>query len=254
MILFVFEGERREVGLYKTLERLYFPRDNDNIVCSFGNNIYELYGQMSELGGDGDIVSLLREMLEKRGDSILRGIRSSDISQTYLFFDYDFHHAQLTIEEANARVEAMLGMFDDETGSGRLYINYPMVESIRYVKELPDENYWRYVVSREECGDFKRIADRFSYYRSLDFIMFKDGSTPPKEMYMKVRDNWEMLKRMNVCKANHIVNGEYTMPKDVREIRQRLIFKEQNTKYINPSGSVAILNSFPLFLFDYFGK
>lgn len=254
MILFVFEGERREVGLYRTLERLYFPRDNDNIVCSFGNNIYELYAQMSELGGGGDIVAMLKERLEKRGDATLRGVRSSDISQTYLFFDYDFQNTQLTIGEANARVEAMLGMFDDETGNGRLYINYPMVESIRYVKELPDEDYWRYVISREECRDFKRLVDSFSSYRSFDFIMFKDGIIPPKGMYMKVRDNWETLKRMNVCKANYIVNGVCAMPKNVREIRQILIFTEQKGKYINLSESVAVLNSFPLFLFEYFGK
>ena len=45
MILFVFEGNEREPRLYRTLERLYFPRENDNIICSFGNNIYELYNE-----------------------------------------------------------------------------------------------------------------------------------------------------------------------------------------------------------------
>ena len=46
MILFVFEGEDREPYLYKTLEKLYLPKDNDNIICSFGNNIYDLYSEM----------------------------------------------------------------------------------------------------------------------------------------------------------------------------------------------------------------
>ena len=39
MILFVFEGDEREPRLYRTLERLYFPKVNDNIICSFGNNM-----------------------------------------------------------------------------------------------------------------------------------------------------------------------------------------------------------------------
>ncbi len=43
MILFVFEGCNREPYVYKTIERLYFPKKNDNIICSFGNNIYDLY-------------------------------------------------------------------------------------------------------------------------------------------------------------------------------------------------------------------
>lgn len=43
MILFVFEGEDREPNLYKTLEKLFFPRRNNNIVCSFLNNMYDYF-------------------------------------------------------------------------------------------------------------------------------------------------------------------------------------------------------------------
>ena len=60
MILFVFEGAEREPKIFKTLERLFFGA-GERIVCSFGNNIYELYRQLTELDGDGDIVSVLRE-------------------------------------------------------------------------------------------------------------------------------------------------------------------------------------------------
>lgn len=44
----------------------------------------------------------------------------------------------------------MLEMFSNETEYGKLYINYPMVESICYTKELPDKDYANYTVSREE--------------------------------------------------------------------------------------------------------
>ena len=44
MILFVFEGAEREPKIFKTLERLFFGA-GERIVCSFGNNIYELYRQ-----------------------------------------------------------------------------------------------------------------------------------------------------------------------------------------------------------------
>ena len=81
MILFVFEGDEREPRLFRTLERLYFPKVNDNIVCSFGNNIYDLYNELVEYGDGGDIVSLMRERLADRGDSTLDGVRSSDISE-----------------------------------------------------------------------------------------------------------------------------------------------------------------------------
>ena len=158
MILFVFEGSNREPYVYKTIERLYFPKKNDNIICSFGNNIYDLYSEMMKYGGDGDIVSIMRERLSESGDSTLHNIRSTDISEVYLFFDYDFQNSQFSLEEINQRVDVMLKMFDDETGNGKLYINYPMVESIRYTKELPDEEYRHYTVSRALCHDFKRLA------------------------------------------------------------------------------------------------
>lgn len=103
MILFVFEGNEREPRLYRTLERLYFPRENDNIICSFGNNIYDLYNELLAYGEGGDIVSLMRERLADAGDATLDGIRSSDISEIFLFFDYDFQNSQLSLEEINLK-------------------------------------------------------------------------------------------------------------------------------------------------------
>ena len=251
MILFVFEGNEREPRLYRTLERLYFPKENDNIICSFGNNIYDLYNELQEYGGDGDIVSLMRERLADRGDSTLAGIRSSDISEVFLFFDYDFQNSQLPLEEINRRVEEMLTIFDDETDNGKLYINYPMIESIRYTKELPDDAYASYVADREACKDFKRLAQVFSAYNSLDHLLFKDGETPTKEKYLKVKDNWQYLKQMNVCKANLLTTGQHSIPKEKSDIGQLSIFKSQLLKYVEPRNHVAILNSFPIFIYEY---
>ena len=61
MILFVFEGENREPELFATIQKMFFPRDNERITYSFGNNIYELYNELSKLDDAGDLVSLLQE-------------------------------------------------------------------------------------------------------------------------------------------------------------------------------------------------
>lgn len=251
MILFVFEGDEREPRLYRTLERLYFPRENDNIICSFGNNIYDLYNELQEYDGGGDIVALMRERLSDRHDSTLDGIRNSDISEIYLFFDYDFQNAQLSLDEINRRVKEMLALFDDETDNGKLYINYPMIESIRYTKELPDKAYAYYTVGREECKEFKRLAREFSAYDSLDHLLFKDGEIPTKDKFLKVKDNWQYLKQMNVCKANLLTTGQFTMPKEKADIGQLAIFNNQVANHVQPNEHVAILNSFPIFIFEY---
>lgn len=61
MILFVFEGVKREPDLFRTIQRLYFSNWEEQIVCSYNNNIYQLYKDLQEY--DGDIVSLLMESL-----------------------------------------------------------------------------------------------------------------------------------------------------------------------------------------------
>ena len=193
----------------------------------------------------------MRERLADRGDATLDGIRNSDISEIFLFFDYDFQNSQLSLEEINRRVEEMLALFDDETDNGKLYINYPMIESIRYTKELPDDAYVGYTVGREACKDFKRLACEFSAYDSLDHLLFKDGETPAKEKYLKLKDNWEYLRTMNVCKANLLTTGLYTMPREKSDICQLAIFSNQVMKYVKPNENVAILNSFPIFIYEY---
>ena len=252
MILFIFEGKEREPKLYNTLERLFFPRKNNNIICSFGNNIYNLYKEMEELDGGGDIVMVLKEKLADRGDKKLDGMKSSDFSEIYLFFDYDFQNSQLTLDEMNARVKMMLSLFKEETENGKLYINYPMIESIRYTKELPDEQYVNYFVNRVQCHDFKHLASDFSFYDNLDYILFRDGEIPTKEKYLTIAENWNYLKEMNVKKANFIVCGRCEMPNRKDDINQLAIFEGQKCKYVDNNETVAVLNSFPIFLYEYF--
>lgn len=253
MILFVFEGKRERM-LYSALESLFFPQKKDEaIICLFDCNIYELYRRVNLLGEGADIVSILRKYLEGREDNPLRDITiSSKISEIYLFFDYDLHHNNkrhsLSLEEINSQLHEMLVTFNDETANGKLYINYPMVESIRHVKKLPDSNYHQYTVPRDNCKDFKRIAQEFSDYGSLDFL------TSTREKHIKTtKQNWQHLIDMNVSKANYICHGVNEYPENKSDITQKNIFDSQLQKYVNTDEcSVAILNAFPIFLYDYF--
>lgn len=254
MILFVFEGKEREPKIFKTLEYLFFKK-GQAIVCSFNNNIYELYRQLSEMDGDGDIVSLLREMNSGNPKSPFSSdSKSSDFSETYLFFDYDFQNKNLTLEQMNAQLREMFTMFDDETDNGKLYINYPMIEAIRYTKTLPDNKYVNYVVSRSECQNrhFKDIAAEFSSYSSLDYIILDFRREPNDSEVKKVLANWQYLKVQNVSKANFLCAGVEGVPANKDEISQKNIFQAEIDKYILPCDSVSILCAFPIFLYDYF--
>lgn len=249
MILFVFEGAKREPDLFRAIETLFF-QDKQSIVCSFGNNIYELYNELQSYEGDGDIVSILKERYQGQADSPFKDdLRSSDFSEIYLIFDYDFQNKNLPLEDMNSQIEEMLALFNDETDNGRLYINYPMVEAIRYTKTLPDSE----LVSRKQCTDysFKSIADTFSDYKSLDFLTLSTRRAATEKEIKSRHGNWSLLIAQNVSKANYLCSGKNEIPDDKGAVSQMAIFEAQK-EYLISSESVSILSAFPLFLFDYF--
>lgn len=254
MILFIFEGQKREPDIFKTLDYLYFPK-GQTIICSFGNNIYELYRQLCNMDEAGDVVSLLIEKERDNPESPFpSGIISSDFSEVYLFFDYDFQNRNLPLEQMNSQLSEMLDLFDDETDNGKLYINYPMIEAIRYTKRLPDKKFVSYLVSRNAChGDgFKALAQEFSEYGSLDFIVLDFRRKQTKERYMQVKENWEMLKIQHVAKANYLCNHQEGMPIDKDSVSQKRIFQAQLAQFVLPHNEVSIISAIPIFQYDYF--
>ena len=97
----------------QSIKYLFFEKETDTIVYSFGNNIYNLYKQIMELG-TVDIVSLLREIHRGNEENPFKDIASSsDFAEIYLFFDYDLQHKFLSLEEINSRLKDMLELFDD---------------------------------------------------------------------------------------------------------------------------------------------
>ncbi len=255
MILFVFEGKKREPMLFKALQKLFF-REEQHILCSYGNNIYQLYKDLKMDEEDSlNLVSLLMEREKDSEESTFSAVNSTDdISEIYLFFDYDFQNKNLASDEIDQMLTDMLEYFSDETGNGKLYINYPMIESIRYFKSLDDNQYDSYTVSRTEClGDnFKCLADEFSCFKSLDFLTLTTRREPSDNEINSRRENWTAIKQMNVRKANYICKGESKMPIKKSDIDQQTVFENQLRKYVMPLDQVAVLNAFPLFLFDYF--
>lgn len=264
MILFVFEG-KDDKTYFESIKRLFFPAKSDTFVCTYNSNIYSLYTKLKAHDAlkemlEVDTVSVLKEILLEKGDETLKDIREDEVSEIYLFFDYDFQEDSRTLEENNNRLSELLNYFTDETGKGKLYINYPMVESLRYTKELPDNNYWQYTVTRQKCQEekFKHQVHEFSFYGgNLEYLVLTikpaDDETKILQKANTAKANWLHLVTMNTSKANYICNDKNELPDEVNN--QQDIFDSQLSKYVNTEKCmVAILNAFPLFLFDYFGK
>ncbi len=276
MILFIFEGGVREPALYKTMKYLFLSDSiKDDIIVSYCSNIYSLYKKMKELDAfdedidSADIVAVLKEQLANspsQQDELVKIENSDSISEVYLFFDYDLKRIdelnKLSVEEQNLQIKELLDYFDNETEHGKLFIDYPMVESIRYFKkELPDEDYVTYVTDMFIGKAFKKEASE-TFYPNLQFITFnlnksnelKIPLTKEKKLDLekinRVKTNWLFIKDLNVKKANYICSGINDFPEMKNIINQQNIFNGQIEKYL-PDEKIAIINSFPLFLYEY---
>ena len=247
MILLVFEGKKREPELFTAIERLGLFEPG-RIICSFCSDIQSLYKRVKELegGGEGtaDMVQLLQVARKDDHDDPIHSVTSDDISEIYLFFDSDLHNSRYPLDKQRERLDELLALLCDELEYGKLYISYPMIEAVRYTRELPDTEFGDYCVSIPDCKSFKDRADKFSAYPSLDFLIPQDEGK--KE---DVRSNWSHLIRQHRSKAQHLceVSGE-------ERLTQRVLFQAQCNKHIIPKGEVAILASIPLFLYDYFSE
>ncbi len=191
---------------------------------------------------------------------VLSVILSVRIFQKFIFFfDYDIHNQDksksLDRNELNNQLSKLLDFFDDETGQGKLFINYPMVESIRYTKKLPDEKYDEYIFRLDDLSSFKEKAAEFSYYKNLDFIALRFRKNrelviPSENRRKEIEEHWRLIIKQNAAKAHHICSSAETI--SLLSISQQDIFLNQMEKFFS-KGFISILNSFPLFLIEYFG-
>ena len=134
-----------------------------------------------------------------------------------------------------------------------------MVESIRYFKNLlPDNDYKDYTVEASIDGAFKALVNAESCYKNLDFICFGinkslDLKIPENQNKIQsIQENWITVKEINVKKAYFICTGSYSVPQEKSAISQQHIFDNQLNKYVNKNRRIAILNAFPLFLYEYY--
>ena len=274
MILFIFDGKDDEPRLYKTLKEIFhFELNEKEILHYYCSNIFSLYDTIKEYGvfdGSVNLINVLKEEAAKHKEvkSDLDRIKYSyEVSEIFMFFDYDIRKQdeknKLTIEQQNAKILELFNYFeneslDSERNGIKLYINYPMIESYRFFKkELPDEDFKNYTFDLMSEKSFKKIVGDESYYKNLKLLCFdlrKSGELKiPEDIVIteKIRQNWLLLKDLNIKKAHFICADDYSIPENKDTINQKNIFDKQIEKYVVPNHEIAVLNAFPLFWFEY---
>lgn len=137
-ILLLVEGEKVEEELFQHFYNLY-GIENVEIVA-YKTHVYAFYNRLKNDYADNegnidfefiDLPLFLNDYLKLGGEDLLN---ESDFRDIILIFDFDPHDSQFDQNKLNILLES----FSDSTGRGKLYLNYPMIESFKHVSSLED--------------------------------------------------------------------------------------------------------------------
>lgn len=228
-ILFVFEGEKTEQTITDSFLHHYILNSDRIVISSYKTDIYTLYKEIK----DDDALDAFAVVLER--DKSLSGYTRDSFSQMFLFFDYDGHAPAAK----DNKIEELLEFFNEETDKGKLFISYPMVESLKCIKSFDDvQEFCDFNFKISDGSNFKRFVSEYADSSLIHFNLYDRGK-------------WNNVVRLHCIKANYIVDKPLKFP--VSTVEQKDIFIFQSNKHINPNNQVATLSSFPLFLLSYFG-
>ena len=132
-------------------------------LCVAGYSGYKLYEGLSTYNESKNVYDQIRDTAVKKPITVETAESSHEEEE----------EAEDVIDHA-----ALSNINSDYVGWIKMknsYIDYPMVESIRYTKFLPDANYLTYTISRTDCNRFKGLSAEFSAYRSFDFILLTEN-------------------------------------------------------------------------------
>lgn len=182
-ILFIVEGNKTEPNVLKHLVNTLGIESSQ--LYSYNTNIYSLYNKLKNTFDDDDEYDLLSFLIEleeekknqnKVPDDIVN-LSRKEVSEIYLLFDSDTHHSEEYNEiptiENFGKLNDLIEMFNDETENGKIYISYPMVESLATYDKILDSSVtfslFKADTAKDKTGKrFKSISNGHILNKPLD--------------------------------------------------------------------------------------
>lgn len=243
-ILLIVEGRKTEPQIFKQIRQEF---DIDYKFYCLGTNIYTLYSKIKDLDFNCDIKSVLKDLHPEQAQ-----ILNNKFAYTYLIFDCDAHHPkkeddrklkQIVLDNFD-KIKELLLYFDDETepSKGKLYINYPMMESFKDADDFFDEQFKDAVVSIDDLVKYKSLVNS------------KKLSNRRVDTFTK--DELKSLTSMNIFKLNKIVNDcwEKLSYADYNSIMQSLNLYHSERNKVESQNEISVINTTLFLVLDYYGN
>lgn len=237
-ILIISEGTKPDKKIIEYLFEKYKKFDIKYEIETYNTNIYVLYEDLKrEYGDDLDSIDIIPILKSKNPEF---KYEKNDFSEIYLFFDYEGHHPG----GSPLKMIEMLKYFNNETEKGKLYVNYPMVESFFHI-DFKNLEIYKNLNTEIELG---------SGYKNLKEIKKYNGQFIQNQEKFDL-EKLNLIFKQNIMKENFIVNDVYSKVEyeSYREISNLIIFSNQKSKFIKYD-KISVLSTFPKFIIEYFGE
>lgn len=249
-IALIVEGTKTEPQIFKNIRRIFFNKyDLVSIMLPACTNIYTLWKRIYD-DEDLDIIDLVKELsstqditnVNKFNNHLdLSELNSNEFSEVYLFFDYDGHNNNLPKGvDVNNVLKKMFDIFDNETEHGKIYISYPMIESIKHFSSYThcDINN-SCVFPIQEGPNYKRIVSECTICHNLLHIDLHIWYFIIMKFLISISCLLDLDRMIDMCEYKEVISP-------------KIIFNFQKRKYINSDYTVMIISAIPEFILDYY--
>lgn len=231
-ILFVVEGQNDEV---KYINRLFNKCNKlqKYEIVPYKTNLHNLADKLVVDGKIDSTLDLRLVLKEMEVDESEKSKLSQDFSDIILVFDFE---PQQDVPRFD-KIRVLLQFFDKSTENGKLYINYPMMQSYRHFAELPDAKFKELIVTNEDARHYKEIVGEISGFTNVDHHSYN--------LFVSIAYH-------HLLKINFILNGKYELPDKnfVYNLSQVDLFDIQ-LRLLNEKGYIYVVNTFALFIIEY---
>lgn len=231
-ILFITEGLNDEPDFLEKMFSVFYPNKTYN-VYSYQTSIHTLVDNLftdGKLDKDLDIRLTLKEF---EADEENREILSKKYKDIFLVFDLEPHNNKLRFPQ----IKEMFQYFNDSSDKGKLYINYPMMQSYKHLSEMPDNDFKDRKIEKSILTHYKEIVGRESKYTDLKKYKYP--------VFMSIIAH-------HLKKANFILNDKYTIPsiEEFIDWNYTQIY-DQQLELLKKEGQVYVLNTFLFNIIEY---
>ena len=238
-VLFITEGPVDELHLFKSICKDLGMTESNRNFYSYKTSLHSfvrllLPNNKTQL----DDIDLLLTLKSQESDAKQQRILSQSYTDVYIIFDLDPQDSNTNF----AKLRRLMDFYTDSSNQGRLYINYPMMQSYKHLKSLPDHEF--------ESRDIK-VGDisRYKYIVNQEAL---------SELISTHNYNHIQLYEMayhHLCKRGKILGRSVCITENYNyDVADDLKIFDIQLQELNKNGRCYVLNTSILIYLEYSSK